>query len=229
MKVLATICARGGSKGVSGKNIRLLGGKPMIVHTIEVIQRCKTIERVIVSTDDTEIARIARVSGAEVPFMRPQELATDDSPKLPVIKHAVGFMEAELAYSPDIVVDLDPTSPLRTEKDVENCIMMVEEGADNVFSVNEARRNPYFNMVEITGGKVRLVKSLSQAVSGRQAAPRVYDMNASIYVWKRDALMNNDSIFLENTRVYIMPRWTIDADDKTDFEFIEFILSKGKL
>lgn len=227
MKVLATICARGGSKGVPGKNIRLLCGKPMIVYTIEVAQRCKSIDRVIVSTDDTEIAQIARASSAEVPFLRPKELATDRAPKLAVIKHAVRFMETELDYSPDIVVDLDPTSPLRTEKDIESCIRMVEEGADNVFSVTEAHRNPYFNMVEIIDGKVQLVKRPARAVPRRQDAPRVYDMNASIYVWKREALMNNDSIFLENTKIHIMPKWAIDIDDETDFEFVEFILRKG--
>ena len=229
MKVLAIICARGGSKGVPGKNIRLLCGKPMIVYTIEVARRCKLIDRVIVSTDDTEIAKIARASGAEVPFLRPEELATDNMPKLPVIKHAVGFMEDELAYSPDIVVDLDPTSPLRTEKDIESCIKMVKAGADNAFSVIEAHRNPYFNMVEIIDGKVQLVKSPPRVVSRRQDAPEVYDMNASIYAWKREALMNNDSVFLENTKVYIMPKWAIDTDNETDFEFVEFILSKRKL
>ena len=106
---------------------------------------------------------------------------------------------------------------------------MVEEGADNVFSVTEAHRNPYFNMVEIIDGKVQLVKSPPRAVSRRQDAPEVYDMNASIYAWKREALMNNDSVFLENTKVYIMPKWAIDTDNETDFEFVEFILSKRKL
>lgn len=227
MKIVAIICARGGSKGVPRKNIRLLCGKPLIVHTIEVAMKCKLIDRVIVSTEDPEIARIARVNGAEVPFLRPKELALDNAPKLPVLKHAIQFLESELKYVPDIIVDLDPTSPLRTEKDVENCIRMVEEGADNVFSVTEARRNPYFNMVEIINNKVQLVKKPARPVFGRQEAPKVYDMNASIYVWKRDALMNNDSIFLENTKVYIMPNWALDIDTETDFEFVEFILKKG--
>ncbi len=228
MKILAVICARGGSKGVPKKNIRLLGGKPMIVHTIEVARRCKSVDRVVVSTDDAEIAGIARASGAEVPFMRPAELATDAAPKLPVLRHAVSYLEAELGYSPDIVVDLDPTSPLRTEKDVESCIRMVEEGADNVFSVTEAHRNPYFNMVEIIDGRVRLVKEPPEALFRRQDAPQVYDMNASIYVWKRDALMSSDSVFLEKTKVYIMPEWTVDTDNEIDFQFVEFILSKRK-
>lgn len=226
MNIVATICARGGSKGVPRKNIRPLCGKPLIVHTIETAQKCRLINRIIVSTDDREIADIARKAGAEVPFMRPKELAQDDTAKLPVIKHAIQFLESQ-GYSPDIVVDLDPTSPLRTDKDIEACIRMVMAGeADNVFSVTRANKSPYFNMVEIIDGKVRLVKQLDRPAKRRQDAPEVYDMNASIYVWKRDALMDNDSLFLENTRIYLMPKWAIDIDDETDFEFVEYILSR---
>ena len=178
MKIVAIICARGGSKGVPRKNIRLLFDKPLIVHTIEVAMKCKLIDRVIVSTEDPEIAKIARANGAEVPFMRPEELALDNAPKLPVLKHAIHFLESTLKYVPDIIVDLDPTSPLRTEKDVENCIRIVEEGADNVFSVTEARRNPYFNMVEIINNKIQLVKKPARPVFGRQEAQKFYYMNA---------------------------------------------------
>jgi len=226
MNIVATICARGGSKGVPRKNIRLLCGKPLIVHTIETAQKCPLINRIIVSTDDREIAETARKAGAEVPFMRPEELAQDDTAKLPVIKHAIQFLESQ-GYFPDIVVDLDPTSPLRTDKDMEACIRMVMAvEADNAFSVTRASKSPYFNMVEIIDGKVRLVKQLDRPAKRRQDAPEVYDMNASIYVWKRDALMNNDSLFLENTRIYLMPKWAIDIDDETDFEFVEYILSR---
>ena len=228
MKVIATICARGGSKGVPGKNIRLLCGKPLIVHTIELARRCRLIDRVIVSTDDSKIAEIARESSVEVPFVRPKELAQDDTSKLAVIRHAVRFLESQEGYYPDIVVDLDVTSPLRTEKDVEACIRMVsDEGADNVFSVTEARRNPYFNMVEIIDGRAHPVKELDQPITRRQDAPKVYDENASIYVWPRDVLMNNDRLYLDNTRIYLMPKWAIDIDDETDFEFVEFILKRG--
>jgi len=226
MNIVATICARGGSKGVPRKNIRPLCGKPLIVHTIETAQKCRLINRIIVSTDDPEIAETARKAGAEVPFMRPEELAQDDTAKLPVIKHVIQFLESQ-GYRPDIVVDLDPTSPLRTDKDIEACIRMVMAGeADNVFSVTKASKSPYFNMVEIIDGKVRLVKQLDRPAKRRQDAPEVYDMNASIYVWKRDALMNNETIYLENTRIYLMPKWAIDIDDETDFEFVEYMLSR---
>jgi CMP-N-acetylneuraminic acid synthetase len=112
-------------------------------------------------------------------------------------------------------------------EDVETCIRMVQEaGTDNVFSVTQSRRNPYFNMVEVVDGRVKLVKSLDRPVVGRQSAPPVYDMNASIYAWKRAALMDNDTIFLAGTRIYEMSEWALDIDNELDFEFAEFILSK---
>jgi CMP-N,N'-diacetyllegionaminic acid synthase len=230
MKILATICARGGSKGVPGKNVRPLAGKPLIVHSIEAAEKCRLIDKIIVSTDSPQIADIARAAGAEVPFMRPPELATDTAPKLAVIKHAVRFLEAEQSYRPDIIVDLDPTSPLRTVKDIEACIRLVRDGgADNVFSVIPAHRNPYFNMVEVVGGRVQLAKCPASPLARRQDAPPVYDMNASIYVWKREALLDNDSLFLERTRIYEMPEWARDIDGEIDFKFAEFILKEGYL
>jgi CMP-N,N'-diacetyllegionaminic acid synthase len=223
-KIVATICARGGSKGVPRKNIRLLCDKPLLTYSIEVAGTCDLIDRVIVSTDDTEIAAVAREAGAEVPFLRPTELAVDNAPKLPVLKHVVRFLESN-DYCPDIIVDLDPTSPMRTQQDIKACVEMVmQEGADNVFSVVRARKNPYFNVVEIRDGRVQLVKEAPQPVTRRQDAPEVYEMNASIYVWRRDALMRHDSLFLENTRIYVMPEWAIDIDSETDFQFVEFIL-----
>ncbi len=229
MKVVATICARGGSKGVPGKNTRLLCGKPLLVYTIEVARRCELVDRIVVSTDAPEIAEIAKANGAEVPFLRPEELARDASPKLPVIKHAIQYLESQEGYYADVVVDLDPTSPLRTEEDIEACIRMVSDGgADNVFSVTKARRNPYFNMVEIVDGRVKLVKPLPRPVVRRQDAPQVYDVNGSIYAWKKETLMNNDSLFLERTMIYEMPEWAIDIDSETDFRFVEFILKNGK-
>lgn len=227
MKIIAIICARGGSKGVPKKNTRLLLGRPLIAHTIDLARKCPSIDRVIVSTEDLEIAGIAGEYRAEVPFIRPEALAQDSSPKLPVLQHVVNYLQSQENYHPDIIVDLDPTSPLRTVEDVEACIRMVQEtGTDNVFSVTQSRRNPYFNMVEVVDGRVKLVKSLNRPVAGRQSAPPVYDMNASIYAWKRAALMDNATIFLAGTRIYEMPEWALDIDSGLDFEFAELILSK---
>jgi len=228
MRIVVTVCARGGSKGVPGKNIRLLAGKPLIVHTIEAAKTYRLIDRIIVSTDSPQIAEIARASGAEVPFIRPKEMATDDAPKLPVIQHAIRFIETEQDYHPDIIVDLDPTSPFRTEKDVEACIRIIrDEGADNVFSVTPPHRNPYFNMVEVVNGRVRLVKQMASIPASRQTAPPVFDVNGSIYAWKRDALMNNDRILLKNTRIYEMPEWARDIDKEIDFQFAEYMIKEG--
>ena len=229
MKIVATICARGGSKGMSRKNIRPLCGKPLIVYTIEAAQKCELIDKIVVSTEDREIAELAKANSAEVPFLRPEELAQDDTPKLLVIKHAIQYLESQEGYYPDIVIDLDPTSPLRTEKDIENCIKIVrDEGADNIFSVTAAHRNPYFNMVEIIDGKVQLVKQLAQSISRRQDAPEVYDMNASIYVWKKERLMNSNSLFLERTRIYVMQEWAIDINSETSFGLVESIMKNRK-
>lgn len=226
-KIIATICARGGSKGVPRKNIRLLCDKPLINYSIDVANRCDLIDRVIVSTDDIGIAEIAERAGAEVPFLRPMELASDNAPKLPVIQHVVQFLESN-SYYPDIIVDLDPTSPMRTQQDIKTCIEIVrKEGAENVFSVVKARKNPYFNVVEIKGNRVQLVKKTPKPIARRQDAPEVYEMNASIYVWTRDTLMNCDSLFLEKTRIYVMPEWAIDIDSVVDFQFVEFILRMG--
>jgi CMP-N,N'-diacetyllegionaminic acid synthase len=228
MKIVAVICARGSSKGVPGKNVRPLAGKPLIVHTIDTAKKCPLFDKIVVSTDSPEIADIARASGAEVPFLRPPELATDTAPKLAAIKHAVRFLEERQAYRPDIIVDLDPTSPLRTIKDIEACIELVrDEGADNVFSVIPAHRNPYFNMVEVVNGRVQLAKCPALPLSRRQDAPPVYDMNASIYVWKREALLDNDSLFLEHTRIYKMPEWARDIDGEIDFKFAEYLIREG--
>jgi len=195
-----------------------------------VAKKCKLINRIIVSTDAPRIAEIARANGAEVPFLRPKALARDDTPKLSVIKHAIQYLASQENYYPDIVVDLDPTSPLRTEKDIEDCIRIVrDEEADNVITVTKARKNPYFNMVEIKKGKVKLVKQPPQAVKRRQDAPEVYEMNASIYAWKRETLLNNESVFLPSTRVHVMPDWAIDIDSEIDFQFVEFILTKERM
>ncbi|HYF21709.1 MAG TPA: acylneuraminate cytidylyltransferase family protein, partial [Ramlibacter sp.] len=143
---IATICARGGSKGLLGKNIRPFAGKPLIVHSIEQALACPSLAGVYVSTDDEAIARIAREAGATVPYLRPAELATDQAPKLPVIEHLVRHLEAQ-GRTIERVVDLQPTSPLREPADIESALAAAGD-ADLVVSVREAQDNPYFNQVE---------------------------------------------------------------------------------
>lgn len=229
MKILCTICARGGSKGVLGKNIKNLNGKPLIAYTIETAQKWNKADKIVVSTDSLEIAEIAQRYNVKVPFLRPLELATDNAGKMDAIRHAVNFFEREGEYY-DIIVDLDVTSPLRTIEDLDGALtIFLENDVNNVYSVCEARRNPYFNMVELQeNGRVKLCKSFDKTILSRQTAPKVYDMNASIYIYKRDFIKNSNICHSDNTMPYIMPpERSIDIDSELDFEIVEFLMKKG--
>ena len=222
---LCTICMRGGSKGVPGKNLRDLHGKPLMAHTIEQALQSGLFEHVVVSTDSYEIAEMAKKYGAESWFLRPAELATDEAPKLPVIRHA--FIEAEKHYGHEfeILVDLDATSPLRTVDDINGAFnQLIDEDANIIITVSPCRKNPYYNMVEKVDGRVRIVKEHKKSLIRRQDAPVVYDMNASIYIWKRWALLEYDNLFTDKTSLYIMPEErSVDIDTELDWKFVEFI------
>jgi CMP-N-acetylneuraminic acid synthetase len=227
--VVCVIPARGGSKGLTGKNIKMFCGKPLIAHTIEQAKQSNYIDHVIVSTEDEAIAQISLEYGAEVPFIRPMELAGDSSSTVDVLLHAINWFENKDQYLFDILVLLHVTTPLRSVEDIDKSIvLLVEEKADNVFSVAESHRNPYFNMVEEdSDGFVRLVKE--GCFSTRQSAPKVYDMNSSIYVWWKELLKQKKKIFLDKTKIYIMPKErSIDIDDNLDFKIAEIMMSERK-
>lgn len=225
MSTIATICARGGSTGLPGKNIRPLFGRPLIAHTVAHALACPGIDRVFVSTDDEAIAAAAREAGAEVPFMRPAELATSTAPKLPVIRHLVQGVEA-MGVQVDRIVDLDPTSPLRDVDDVLACLQLLDADTDVVITGYPAEKNPYFNMVELDGqGHAALSKSLPGGVFARQQAPAVYSMNASVYVWWRRTL--DQGIWDGRVRLHVMPRErSIDVDSLIDFELVQLLMSR---
>jgi CMP-N,N'-diacetyllegionaminic acid synthase len=352
MKNLCTICMREGSKGVPNKNFRALLGKPLMAYTIEKAIESKLFEHVVVSTDSEKIAETAKSFGAEAWFLRPPELAKDETPKLPVIRHAVLESVKHFGHQFDILTDLDATSPLREVEDLKGAYrQFVDEDSDVLITGNLARKNPYFNMVEINDGSVNLVKHtdltkllispkasihealsflgksggkclmvvdlnrkllgtlsdgdlrravlngavLGQAInniynrspicmsrdsyknkhakkifldnkfalipiidaegilldfvaweevltreenildpprnlrmnipSRRQDAPEVYDMNASIYIWKCQALLESNTLFTEKTSLYVMPaERSIDIDTELDWDFVEFIM-----
>lgn len=229
MKILCTVCARGGSKGVPGKNIKLLNNKPLIAYTIETALKWGKGDKVVVSTDSEEIAKVALQYGAEVPFLRPSELAGDNTGKIAAIQHLVRFLESKDEYY-DIIIDLDVTAPLRSAEDLDGALnLFLNNDVNNVYSVCEARRNPYFNMVELMdNNRVKLCKKIDETILSRQTAPKVYDMNASIYVYKRDFLMNTDTCHSDNTIAYIMPaERSIDIDNLLDFEIVEYLIKRG--
>lgn len=225
MTTIATICARGGSQGLPGKNIRPLLGKPLIAHTIEQARACGPIEHVFVSTDSAEIAEIARQYGAEVPFLRPANLATAEAGKLPVIRHLVDHVQS-LGIEVDRIVDLDPTSPLRDVADIDACLELLGPETDVVLTACDADKNPYFNMLEARpDGGWDLSKPMSPPVRRRQDAPAVYAMNASIYIWWARTL--DAGLFGPRTRLHVMPRdRSIDIDSPIDFDFVEMLMQR---
>lgn len=227
--VLCTICARGGSKGVKNKNIKNINGKPLIAYTIEQAIKSQLFDHIVVSTDSDDISRVAKEYGAEVFFKRSDEMASDTAGKLDVIRDT--FVKSEVYYNKryDYLIDLDATAPLRSIDDIFNSFTQFKKADnDNLITAMPSRRSPYFNLVEVNKeGIVSLSKTLDNKVVRRQDAPETYDMNASIYIWKRDVILNENSIFLEKTGLYVMPEErSIDIDNPLDFEFVEFILGK---
>ncbi len=230
MKILATICARGGSKGVKSKNIRELRGKPLIAYTIECFKKWGKADRIICSTDSEELADIAKKYGAEIPFMRPVYLATDNAAKLPVLQHALKECEKLDGCKYDIIIDLDPTAPLRKLNHLDESLkIFLESDANNLVSVCKSYKNPYFNMVELDeNGYAILCKKPKTNIIRRQDTPKVYDLNASIYIYRRDFLIETDKIMSDKMIIYEMPEISsIDIDREIDFQFTEFVLKKG--
>ena len=229
MKRLCTICARGGSKGVPNKNIRPMGGKPLIVHSVLQAQSSGLFEAIAVSSDSMKILDISKKFGADYSILRPPELASDSAPKLPAIQHCVNEVETLSGENFDVIVDLDITSPLRITKDIEGAVKLLEDkNVSNVITGCPARRSPYFNLVERDEmGYARLSKPPEKTITCRQDAPKCFDMNASIYVWNRAGLIGSKSIFNADTLLFVMPEErSIDVDHEWEFEYVEFLFNK---
>jgi CMP-N,N'-diacetyllegionaminic acid synthase len=225
MTTMASICARGGSKGVPGKNMRRLLGRPLIAYTIEQALKVPEIDGVYVSTDSEAIAEIAIAEGATVLGLRPAHLATDSAPKIPVIENLVETVEAT-GTAVDRIVDLDPTSPLRAVDDIHNALRLLTPDVDVVITGYLSDKNPYFNMVEDDGdGWFGLVKPPTTMIAGRQSAPAVYAMNASIYCWHRATLSRG--LWSGKVRFLEMPRErSIDIDHEMDWLLVEHLLKE---
>jgi len=228
MKATAFIFARGGSKGLPGKNILPLGGKPLIAWSIEHALAVKRIARVIVSTDSHEIAAVAREHGAEVPFIRPEELARDDSPEWLAWRHALSYLQDEDGELPDAMVSVPTTAPLRSSLDIENCLDEYEKGgADMVITVTDAHRSPYFNMVKLNAdGTVGLVIPPQSVVARRQDVPTVFDMATVAYVARPEFVLTRHATFEGRVRhVHVPAERAIDIDTLLDFRIAECLLS----
>lgn len=228
-KVLATICGRGGSVGVKGKNVRALLGKPMLHYTLECVQKSEMIDEVIISTDSDDIIRCAEDFGIKVDYRRPDELATAEAPKNLAIRHATEFVEEKRGFYPDIVADLDIGVPLKKPKDIDEAIRKLWESPDMecIVSVYPAERNPYFNMVEQKNdGFFRVVEYTGYPVFSRQSAPKVYSVTPAIFAWKRN-FMHLMHLFEGKWGIYEMPlERSVDIDTEFEYQLIKFLMTQ---
>lgn len=221
--VLAIIPARGGSKGVPRKNIRMLAGKPLIAWTIQEALKSRYLDRIIVSTEDAEIAEVAKAWGAEVPFMRPTEFAQDNTPGIEPVIHAIRSLPVY-----DYVVLLQPTSPLRCCADIDGCIELCENRkAPSCVSVSEPDKSPYWMFTVDTQGRMSRLLELERTISRRQELPPVYALNGAVYVAQTLSFLEEKSFVTESTVPYVMSKTdSIDIDTETDFAIAEFFLER---
>jgi len=228
MKYLCVICARKGSKGLLNKNIKKLNGISLVGHTIQQAWDSKLFTKIVVTTDSNKVMSISKRLGVDCWFKRPKYLSMDKSAKIPVIIHALKAAERYYKIKFDIIVDLDVTSPLRKITDIKNALKKFKKSnSDVLFSVCESKKNPYFNMVEKIKNKIKLSKNTSKKILYRQAAPKVYGINASIYIWKREILLKIKTLYTKKTSIYLMPpERSFDIDTNFDWKLVKFLLKK---
>lgn len=232
MTTWAAVFARGGSKGLPGKNLMILGGLPLVAHSIRVGQQIEGVAGVFCSTDSPEIATVARDYGAQVPFVRPAELAGDRSPEWDSWKHLAKHLMDTGASSEDLLVSLPAVSPLRHLSDVEAAIERLQSsGADVVVSYTEARRSPWFNVViEDSEGFLNVaISSAEGTVNRRQDSPPVFDLATVVYVTTLGFILRADGVFAGRVAgVKVPPERAIDIDTQLDFDIAEFLYERSK-
>ena len=235
MNILITICARGGSKGIPGKNIKVLNGKPLIGYTIDIAKRFQEKHgnvEIALSTDSEEIMQVAEQCGLYSDYKRPASLGGDTVGKIDAIKDIVLYTENAKGVRYDYVLDMDVTSPLRIMQDLEEAFALMEadSNAINLFSVSEAGRSPYFNQVEQKeNGYFNKVKDAGTVLT-RQSAPKVYDLNASFYIYRREFFdLGYKGAITDRSLIYLMKHTCFDLDHPIDFEIISFLLENDKL
>ncbi|WP_420386045.1 cytidylyltransferase domain-containing protein [Roseivirga sp.] len=234
MRFLITICARGGSKGIPGKNIRPLNGTPLLHYSLNhAFNFARAFEAdVQLSTDSSEILECARDYGYETTYQRPDSMATDSAGKVDAIRDAWKWSQNKNQVEYDYVLDLDVTSPLRTQEDLKNGFELLKSRPDalNVFSVSPASRNPYFNMVENDQNGFAQVSKKSDKIKSRQEAPEVFDMNASFYIYTREYMLGDyDTTTTQRSLAYVMPHPCFDLDHEMDFRIMELLLKEELL
>lgn len=226
MSTVACIFVRAGSKGIPNKNIKTFSGKPLISWAVELALQVRQINEVFISTDSEEIAEIAKMAGATVPFIRPSELATDTSPEWHSWQHFIKYLTDKGGRLPEVFLSLPATSPLRSINDVENCLNEFKKGrADFVVGITPSQRNPFFNMVKKgEDNQVNLVIQQVEKYSRRQDTPEIFDLTTVCYVGKPSTILTKNSIFEGKVAGVVIPRErAIDIDTELDFQIAEFL------
>ncbi len=228
-KILYLIPARGGSKGIIDKNIKLMNGKPLLQYTVDVALEMADVKDICLSTDSEKIAEVGKKLGLEIPFYRPEYLSNDTASTIAVAQHAIEFYESKGVYY-DLLVVLQVTSPLRTAKHVKEAIAMHTDDVDLVISVKETDANPYYLLYEEEGSFLQKSKKLPGHILRRQDAPKVFQLNGAVYVYNVEKLKRIKGLDdLENKLKYEMDKLaSVDIDDMIDWELCEIILSKQK-
>jgi N-acylneuraminate cytidylyltransferase len=226
--VLAIIPARGGSKGIPKKNIRLLAGKPLIEYTIDAAKKSRFLNRIVVSTDDIEIGTLSKKNGVDV-IIRPDSIARDESSVIETIEHVMSYLQNNEEFAPDIIVLLQPTSPLRNTEDIDGAIQQFLTGKfDSLISVCETGHSPYWCFT-ISDTKLKPLFNKKMSYTRRQDLPHTYRPNGAIYVTTPGSLKKFSGFMTNKTSPYIMPiDRSIDIDNPMDFFLAEFLIEKGK-
>lgn len=234
MKILCTICARKGSKGLKNKNMKILAHKPLINHTIDLALSIKNFSTIVITSDYQKLKKLEKKYNKILFHLRPNRLCGDKVGKLDVIKDAVLAAETKTGILFDIIIDLDITSPIRTIKDIKNCLnYFMKEKFDNLVTATKSKKNPYFNMLEYKNNRLIICKKIfkkKKLILRRQDAPETYTMNASIYIWKRKVLFSNKNLINRKTGLYLMSDISsFDIDTFLEFKINQLIINNEKI
>ena len=231
MNILCSICARGGSKGIKNKNLKKINNKPLIFYTINQAKKSKIFNKIVISSDSDKIIKYTKTLDIDFFIKRKKYLSNSKSNKVDAIRNLLIESENYFSEKYDIIVDLDVTSPLRTIDDIRKSIKEFIKNKNNILmSCTQSRKNPYYNIVENVEGRIKVVKKNEKKISRRQDAPNTYDLNASIYIWKRNILLKNNHLFGSKTGLYYMKQEnSMDIDTIEDFNYVKWKIAKRKI
>ncbi len=229
-KIICSICARGGSKGVPNKNMRMINGYPLIYFTIKQAIDSKIFDKIVISTDDDKIIEYCKNFPIDYSIKRIKSLSNSKANKVDVIRDLLLKSEKFFNSKFDIIIDLDVTSPLRDIKDIKNALSkFIAKRSSVLLSCCNSRKNPYYNIVEMKNKQIKVAKNNLKKIIRRQDAPQTFDLNASIYIWRRNILLKSNNLFHHDSSLYVMDqKKSMDIDTHEDFDYVKWKISQKK-